>query len=558
MKSQNSKNFGELPKDEQQWIEDYLNETISQEDFEALEERMRTSPELRACLRSYLSLDHSLRMTAEENAEAASNSATAPWLSAVGDETSSAPVFPIWPTALAACIAFIFGLMLMKVNEPKTSEVAQKQESKQKAHAKGFAAINQLNDAQWAQGSPGFRRGDTLSSETITLESGMAEIQFFSGAVMTLKGPSEITLQSAWEATCLDGNIRMRVPPAARGFKLNTDSSQIIDLGTEFGLQVRDGESNVEVFEGEIAVTHEGEDQGVLEEGHALGMKTDGPAAVTALGSIAYPTSMSSSAAISKSRDGFAQWQAYREYLREDSRLLAYYTFEDGNDRGLTPSLTTPRNSDLDGAIILAEPVAGRWSGLKPALEFRRPGARVRVNIPGEFQAFTFASWVRIDGLNHEYSAFFMGDGYENGEPHWQIRNDGKVMLSVMVHQDLPHPRHPESRFHHVYLSPQIWDISMSGQWIHLAATMDPEKREVCHYLNGEQVSKETITDEFFVEKFRIGNGEIGNWGQPFRKDPSFAIRNLNGRMDEMAIFKAALSAGEIQNLYHASATEEH
>lgn len=41
-----------------------------------------------------------------------------------------------------------------------------------------------------------------------------------------------------------------------------------------------------------------------------------------------------------------------------------------------------------------------------------------------------------------------------------------------------------------------------------------------------------------------------GNWGQPFRKSPGFAVRNLNGAIDELAIFDDALSAEEIQTLY--------
>ena len=146
-----------------------------------------------------------------------------------------------------------------------------------------------------------------------------------------------------------------------------------------------------------------------------------------------------------------------------------------------------------------------------------------------------------------------MADGYENGEPHWQIRHDGKMMLSVMVDDARSLPGHPESRFHHVYFSPSMWDISMSGQWQHLASVFDPASRSVSHYVNGTRVSHEEIEPKYDVSTLRIGNAEIGNWGQPFREDPTFAIRNLNGRMDELAIFKAALSDEEIQRLYQAS-----
>ena len=42
---------------------------------------------------------------------------------------------------------------------------------------------------------------------------------------------------------------------------------------------------------------------------------------------------------------------------------------------------------------------------------------------------------------------------------------------------------------------------------------------------------------------------ELGNWGQPFRKMPWFAVRNLNGTIDELAIINAGLTEEAIQAL---------
>lgn len=202
----------------------------------------------------------------------------------------------------------------------------------------------------------------------------------------------------------------------------------------------------------------------------------------------------------------------------------------------------------------MAKPVSGRWPGHKSALEFHRPGSRVRVNIPGEFPAFTFMCWVRIDSLDRQFNALFMGDGYESGEPHWQVREDGQMMLSVMVDDQRPDPRVKDSKGHHrVYFSPSMWDLSMSGQWLHLTSVYDPGNRQVSHYINGENISRQEITDDYFIGNLKIGNAEIGNWGEPFREDPTFAIRNLNGRMDELAIFGEALDAKEIARLYESS-----
>ena len=61
---------------------------------------------------------------------------------------------------------------------------------------------------------------------------------------------------------------------------------------------------------------------------------------------------------------------------------------------------------------------------------------------------------------------------------------------------------------------------------------------------------REEIKDEFVIYALQIGAAEIGNWGQPFRKLPDFAVRNLDGVIDEMIILNAALSSDEIHDIY--------
>jgi hypothetical protein len=194
----------------------------------------------------------------------------------------------------------------------------------------------------------------------------------------------------------------------------------------------------------------------------------------------------------------------------------------------------------------------GRFGTPSTGLDFHRPGSRARVRIDGTFRAFTFAAWVKIDSLPHLYNALFMGDGYENGEPHWQIRDDGCLMFSVMI-DDTPgsgEGDRPDARLHRLYFSPPVWDASKSGQWMHLSAVYDPLTHQVVQYVDGEEVARERIEEKFQTELLHIGPAEIGNWGQPLRDSPWFAVRNLNGTMDELAVFDAALSSAEIKSLY--------
>jgi hypothetical protein len=553
--------FEDLPAEEQAWIDACLAGTIDEKSFTALQDRMLERPELRKIMRRSIALHHDLQAKAEGTADTAAEL----WLESeatpanVDALPAAAGASRFFPMAIAAGLAFLLGLAFMHFGgRPGIVKQAAKpvgDDPVAEPSANGFAVIENLVDAQWAPDESERRRGDSLGNEIFRLQSGVAEIQFFSGATMVIEGPAEIALKSAWEATCRKGLVRMRVPPAARGFKLNGPDTEIVDLGTEFGFEVRDGKAHVEVIEGEISMRHRNADERIVEKGAAWKLPSDGIAAKVATGQVVFPDMGSFDLQTqARQRKDFERWQAHSKAFARDQRVIAYYTFDRAKPTAVIASLAEPRSSEFDGAVVLAETAAGRWPGMKQALEFRRPGSRVRVRIPGEFEAFTFAAWVRIDSLDRRYTALFMGDGYENGEPHWQIRDDGMIMLSIMIDDTGRHPIYPkESRYHHVYFSPSIWNRSMSGRWIHVASVFDPEGERVSHYVNGERISEEKIEPLFQIQKLRIGNGEIGNWGQPFRENPGFAIRNLNGRIDELAILNAALTDAEISGLHQRS-----
>jgi hypothetical protein len=76
-------------------------------------------------------------------------------------------------------------------------------------------------------------------------------LAFLSGVTMTLEGPADVDLVSIDRVFCRQGRLRARVPKGAEGFVVASPGSAVIDLGTEFGLNVEaDGRSRVMVFEG--------------------------------------------------------------------------------------------------------------------------------------------------------------------------------------------------------------------------------------------------------------------------------------------------------------------
>ncbi len=70
-----------LSAEEQDWISAYLNGAIEPESFEALQDHMVSSAELRATIRRCLAIDDSLREFAEDSLAASSGNSVASWTS---------------------------------------------------------------------------------------------------------------------------------------------------------------------------------------------------------------------------------------------------------------------------------------------------------------------------------------------------------------------------------------------------------------------------------------------------------------------------------------------
>lgn len=425
-----------------------------------------------------------------------------------------------------------------------TSEIEQVKE----ATSQGVALVTRLVGAQWRGDQADLEVGDALMPGTLSIESGFAQIEFFCGATVVLEGPAELELESATLARVRHGRLRAQVPPAARGFSLEVDDMTVVDLGTEFGLSVSPEGATVQVFDGEVELQQSAKQNRLVKAGEAVVRKTGGSYAQGDLRPDRFIDIATLESRDIKQRNArFQDWQESSQNLRRDPRLITYFAFDQhgGWQRRLRSSVL-PENTELDGAIVGARPVTGRWSS-KLALEFKKPGDRVRVQIPGEYGSLTFTCWVKIDSLDRLFNSLFLTDGYDMGEPHWQILDSGQMYFSVRPTE--PGQQGPAD---YKVLSPPFWEPSMSGKWQHLATTFDHKTLQVTHYLNGQVLSRETVPETRIVSTTRFGKATIGNWSGPTQPDAGFAIRNLNGSLDEFAIFSDALTPSEIEKLYQS------
>ncbi len=114
-----------------------------------------------------------------------------------------------------------------------------------------------VSDAEkpvWGEGAVAWRSGARLvAGRSLDLQSGLVWLEFVSGARVVLEGPARLTLQDAMTVRLDVGRVAARVEPQATGFVVETPAGRIVDLGTEFLVEVDDQQTaQVQVFEGAV------------------------------------------------------------------------------------------------------------------------------------------------------------------------------------------------------------------------------------------------------------------------------------------------------------------
>ncbi len=95
--------------------------------------------------------------------------------------------------------------------------------------------------------------GSRLAPGHYVTKEGIGEILFDRGAKVLLDGPCRFELTNDNELTLHRGKLVARITPGAAKFTVNTPQARVVDLGTEFGVEVSaDGSTLAAVFEGKV------------------------------------------------------------------------------------------------------------------------------------------------------------------------------------------------------------------------------------------------------------------------------------------------------------------
>ncbi|MCG8600781.1 MAG: FecR family protein, partial [Verrucomicrobiales bacterium] len=125
--------------------------------------------------------------------------------------------------------------------------------SEQSSNSPGVARLVASVDAEWKRDP--HRENENLPAGDHELLSGSVDLDFVDGAQVSLSGPARFKLISSRHIHLETGNLVARIPDEALGFIVTSPQSEVIDLGTEFGLSVsEEGLTDVHVIDGLVEV----------------------------------------------------------------------------------------------------------------------------------------------------------------------------------------------------------------------------------------------------------------------------------------------------------------
>jgi hypothetical protein len=114
------------------------------------------------------------------------------------------------------------------------------------------AHIEKVNGVRWRNSSAAEIAIPLPAGRILSIEQGLAQVRLESGAAIIVQGPAEIELRSPNSVALRSGSLTADVPPKARGFEVHTPNATLIDLGTRFGVACEAGQTDVEVFNGNV------------------------------------------------------------------------------------------------------------------------------------------------------------------------------------------------------------------------------------------------------------------------------------------------------------------
>lgn len=115
------------------------------------------------------------------------------------------------------------------------------------------------DDCRWFIENRQNRKGAAFAGDLIRITRGELRLDLTSGAAVTMKSPAALEVISPMRTRAVLGTFAAHVRKGAEGFTVETPRTSVVDLGTDFGIDVTaHGSTDVVVFSGAVDLRSEG------------------------------------------------------------------------------------------------------------------------------------------------------------------------------------------------------------------------------------------------------------------------------------------------------------
>ena len=414
----------------------------------------------------------------------------------------------------------------------------------------GLAMITRLDEVVWKPDEPHPSEGDVVGAGRLRLISGHATLSMLTGVVLDVEAPADFEILKTDRVFFHHGRVRARVPAGAEGFLVLGPRWAVVDLGTEFAINVDvDGKLIGRVFKGRAEaalLTAAGSpERSYLMDSTDIGSSTavEIDARTGLLEPIADPGDF---AQASRPVAPSLKLGPYYAAAVLQSKPWGYWKFESMEGGAIPNEVAGHAPLQVTGTVRLDGPTGGnRWA------DFPAAGAPQFLEMqhewhPARHPGYAVELWCLSESIAH--STLVSLATHENTRPHIFLveltaRNRLTMHKPASV-RVLRRWRPGGAKVDEIYSR----DPYVPFRWCHIVAQIRGEHIEL--FMDGLLASSISIDPRQADVPCHFVLGRLTG-------DPTTGIstgRPFVGRMDEVAVYDRPLTDDEIQNHYRLGA----
>tara|TARA_R110002095_G_scaffold198159_1_gene177568 strand:+ start:510 stop:2084 length:1575 start_codon:yes stop_codon:yes gene_type:complete len=402
--------------------------------------------------------------------------------------------------------------------------------------SQAVAQVADMVKVTWEKDASHWKRNQQFKAgDQVQLKQGYLELEMTSGARVIVEGPASLEILEEGNLRLYAGRLFAKVPPQAEGFTVITPSAKTIDLGTEFGVYVNDAKTtDVHVMQGLVDSELLNDSGEVLKSKRLVKNKAaQFRKGATKIQEVPYRT------------EEFVKTLDYDKAVQASSPMVQLKFDEIRN--GLVPNQV---GDQFHARVSQAENLSGQE--INRFLKFKPAGSEVNSRSASDLFLsiesigklfsgdFTFELWVRPDAIKHAtlfrlYPRPDIDSHYGSVLELMDCSADNQNCFRFLLRN---------SDLNNVEVKAEIFSQHQyqTDRWYHLVSVRASNR--ILLYVNGVLLAESPCNVR--------SNEELGLIiGRHLPPGDNISDRSFLGDMDELLIYRRALSETEIRSHYN-------